>query len=237
MGGGKKDIAKDSIFFRDPEARREVFEFSKAIAEYLEKEGIKDLVIVDRSSRPLYIGVREYWDKKFRGKQRPGIYFINPKGFESRDVLSLEEADINKKYSYETVGQVREKEEIIAEFERVYPKLVADKNKPILIFDTCIHSGDTLVKVVEIFKEMGFSDVRIGAVNPADRLSKVKKDFFITTSRPERGCYPFDRDRMIEKTFEHIYSRRVTDTRKIAAGVEIRREIKKIMEENLESDR
>jgi hypothetical protein len=47
-------------FFHYPDERRELFNFSKAIAEYLRSEGISNLIIIDRSSRPLYIGVREY---------------------------------------------------------------------------------------------------------------------------------------------------------------------------------
>jgi hypothetical protein len=80
---------------------------------------------------------------------------------------------------------------------------------------------------------MGFTDVRIGSVNPAEEGSSVQTDFYITHRRPEKGCYPFDRDRMIEKTFEHVYSQRTQDIQKRRAGNQLREEIKRIMLEHL----
>jgi hypothetical protein len=230
---------KDKIFFRYQESRDEVFKFSKAIAEYIHSAGIKDLVIADRSSRPLYVGVLEYWRGKFQDTERPGVYFINPKGFKNRESFSEEELkDINERAGNkgdfdESVGRIRSEKEISEEFEKIYPALFKDKNEPILIFDTCIHSGDTLSSVVTAFGKAGFKDVRVGSVNPSDKHSSVKSDFFITKERPEQGCYPFDKDRLIEKTFDHVYSRPSQKRHERAMGYALRREIKEIMQEHL----
>ena len=137
--------------------------------------------------------------------------------------------------AYESRYQVRNQDEIIQEFQDTYTKLMEDKDKPVLIFDTCIHSGDSLFSVKRAFDQAGFDDVRVGAVNPSDRASKVKTDFFITRQEPEKGCYPFDRDRMIEKTFDHVYSRPTDDPEKRERSVRLRQEIKRIMREALGS--
>jgi hypothetical protein len=230
---------KEWEFFTWENARDEVFMFSKSIAEYLKECEIKDLVIVDRSSRPLYIGVREYWKDVYQNTPMPNIYFLNPKGFKNVDEMTYFELNaVNDHAAWkgdrdESYLEARTKDEIIDEFESIYPKLVADKDKPILVFDTCIHSGDTLSPLVKTLENMGFTDVRIGSVNPAEEGSSVQTDFYITHRRPEKGCYPFDRDRMIEKTFEHVYSQRTQDIQKRRAGNQLREEIKRIMLEHL----
>ncbi|MEK9151753.1 MAG: hypothetical protein AAB692_00100 [Patescibacteria group bacterium] len=236
---GREAPQHGSTFFRYPEARKDVFEFSKTIAEYLKNNGIKDLVIADRSSRPLYIGVREYWMKIFPDEPMPNMYFINPKGFKSRDSLTdaeLQDAGYDaavKDDRVERIETARNRKEIIAEFKQVYKKLYADNKEPVLLFDTCLHSGKTLYSVVEAFKAMGFTNLKVGSVNRADRGSKVQTDFHITDRHPHGGCYPFDQDRLIEKTFEHVYSMPADDPRKKAMGAELRQEIKKIMEQYL----
>lgn len=226
-------------FFRYQQERQELFEYSKTIAEYLRSEKIADLVIVDRSSRPLYIGVKEYLQVKYPDEALPGIFFVNPKGFKAQEDLTAEEVD-EIIYScewqddlLESPDQVRGKEKILTELRDVYQKLTADKDKPVLLFDTCIHSGDSLAPVRDIMKQAGFSDLRIGAINPAEAGSSVKTDFFVTTEEPEKGCYPFDRDRIIEKTFDHVYSKKTDDPEKREKSLALRREIKKIIDEYL----
>ncbi|MFA6594571.1 MAG: hypothetical protein WCT16_04950 [Candidatus Buchananbacteria bacterium] len=226
-------------FFEYPGERQELFDYSKKIAEYLRTEKIPNLVIIDRSSRPLYIGVREYFRSQYPDEEMPNIYFMNPKGFKAVEDLTPEEiADIIRDCSWkndvdEQPHQVRAHEDIILEFQDTYKRLMDDKEHPVLIFDTCIHSGGSLEPVKKIFDESGFSDVRIGAVNPSMVGSKVKTDFYITTQRPEKGCYPFDRDRIIEKTFSHVYSQRTTDQRKREQSIRLRKEIKQVMKEYL----
>ncbi len=228
-----------NTFFNDKSERKEIFEFSAAVAEYLVNEKIPNLVIIDRSARPIYVGVLEYLRDKFPEQKRPNIYFMNPKGFKSREELS--QSEINeiledceyKDDALEEPDLIRSKEDILKEFDEIYGRLLSEKDKPVLIFDTCLHSGDSLAPVKEIFEEKGFADIRIGAVNPAPFDSKVDTDFYITTKAPRNHCYPFDKDRIIEKTFNHIYSKRNDDQFKRKASIALRMEIKKIMHEYL----
>jgi hypothetical protein len=183
----------DHIFFRDSRARSEVFSFSKAIAEHLHDNGIEDLVIVDRSSRPLYIGVMEYWKSAYPDERRPGIYFVNPKGFKDKDTLPREELwRANREAALkgdlsESDTNARTRLEIDAEFAEAYPKLMADRDKEVLIFDTCIHSGDTLASVVESFRRMGFKNVQVGSVNPSRPVpDRERKQTSILQNRGQR---------------------------------------------------
>lgn len=226
-------------FFDYLDERQELFSYSKAVAEYLRSEKVPNLVIIDRSSRPLYVGVKEYLRSKYPDEQMPNIYFMNPKGFKAQEELTPDEIseiidDCEWKGDIgEWPDQVRNNAEIKQEFENTYTRLMADKDKPVLIFDSCIHSGGSLEPVKRAFDDSGFSDSRIGSINPPDPDSRVETDFYITTRRPEKGCYPFDRDRMIEKTFDHVYSRKVTDPRRRERSARLRQEIKMIVKEFL----
>ncbi len=226
-------------FFDDPKERKELFRYSKAIAEYLRTEEIPNLIIVDRSSRPLYVGVREYLRSKYPDETMPNMYFVNPKGFKSKEDLSYQEImDFISECMYkgdtiDSPDQVKNSASIMDEFSNTYTELMKDKKKPVLVFDTCIHSGDSLEPIQGILGKLGFSDVRIGAVNPPEYGSKVQTDYYITRRRPEKGCYPFDRDKIIEKTFSHVYSKKTEDRRKIDRSVRLRKEISQIIKENL----
>jgi rhodanese-related sulfurtransferase len=204
----------DDLFFHRRGAREQLVAYSKAVTEYLHEKGISNMVIMDRSSRPLYIGVREYWRDKYPEEKIPGIYFMNPKGFKDRTKLTEHELELIaeecewKGDASEDPDQARTRESIVRELEDTYTALVADKEKPLLVFDSCIHTGDTLSPVLETLHDAGFSNVVVGSINQSDRHSKVKADFYITNSTPANGCYPFDEDRMIEKTFDHVYSKR-----------------------------
>lgn len=230
-----KEEVVDYKFFKDEKERNEVFEYSKKISEYLRSEKIADLIIIDRSSRPLYIGVKEYLKAKYPDEKLPGIYFMNPKGFKAKEELSRSEIEeIIKDCEWksdlvESSRQVRSREDIMKELEDTYTELMKDKEKPILVFDTCIHSGDSLAPVKKFLINSGFSDIKIGAINPTHGDSKVDTDFYVTEKHSEKGCYPFDRDRIIEKTFDHVYSKRTEDTDKRERSVQLRKEIKRIM--------
>jgi hypothetical protein len=233
---------KEYEFFDDVKERKELFDYSKKIAEYLRSEKVPNLVILDRSSRPLYIGVKEYLQPKYPEEKMANIYFMNPKGFVAKEEKSSEEiAEIINDCEWkddlkELPQQVRSKEEILNEFQESYHKLLESKDLPVLLFDTCIHSGNSLEPVKKVFDQANFSDVRVGSINPSDEGAKVKTDFYVTKERPEKGCYPFDRDRIIEKTFNHVYSKKADHQKKRDRSIRLRKEIKEIVGDFLKKE-
>ncbi len=231
-------------FFEHPQERQELFDYSKAVAEYLRIENIPNLVIIDRSARPLYVGVKEYLRSKYPDERTPNIYFMNPKGFKAKEDLTPEEIeDIIEACRWhddidETSDQARSREEIMTEFQNTYKRLISDKDKPVLVFDTCIHSGNSLESVKKAFDSLGFSDVRVGAVNPSnDFESQVKTDFYITKKEPKNGCYPFSEDRIIEKTFKRVQSQETKEIHRREKSRRLRKEIKRIMNDFLTADK
>lgn len=241
--GLDKNVKREKYaFFQVEESRDDLFEFVRSIAEYLHDNKIPNLVIVDRSSRPLYIGVIEYWRSKYPNEKLPGMYFVNPKGFKYQEMLNSSDLDKVLQSAYakddaiESSHDVRNKQDVLNEFQETYDRLLADKDKPVLVFDSCIHSGDTLLPVKKIMESSGFKNIIVGSINPVGWGSRVRTDFSVTNKEPEKGCYPFDKDRMIEKVFEHVYSRKTDDPQKRQLSIELRQEIKRIIEEYLQKE-
>lgn len=232
-------------FFPDEKSRRQLFENCKGIAQYLHDQNIADLVLVDRSARPAYVGVRECWHRMYVKDKLPGIFFVNPKGFKSARELNFDDY-LDNEYKAMLKGDSdampsnmnRDKSDIQHEFALTYKRLMVDRDKPILLFDTCIHSGKSLIPVKKTLEALGFDDLRIGAVRPADYGSRVKNEFFISSGElPIRPCTPFGNDQIVQKTYDHIYSspgRKELVIKK--SSILLRQEIKKAVNEYLDQE-
>jgi hypothetical protein len=231
-------------FFPDEESRRQLFEYCKGITEYLHEQQVADLVIVDRSARPVYVGVRECWHKMYPDEELPGIFFVNPKGFTPAQKIDFMNVlkDIMKAMSKgdsaaPPADMNRDEYDIQDEFANTYRRLMTDRDKPILLFDTCIHSGGSLKPVKDTLEELGFDDLRIGAVQPADPGSAVRNEFYVSEEVPKRSCQPFGVDRIVQKTYDHVYSTPTQNdpvTRKIS--VLLRQDIKRAVDEYLDQE-
>ncbi len=227
-------------FFRTEEERDELVFYCTEVAKFLYENKIPDIIIVDRSSRPLYVGLTEFWKRAYPDEPLPNIYFMNPKGFNSKENASpgyaknvAANAIVNGD-AYEDADQVRPEAEIKKELKERYFKLMKDKDKPVLVFDSCLHTGNTLAPVIDTLESLGFSNLLVGSVNPSDRQSIIQTDFYITQFIPTKTCYPFDQDRMIEKTFDHVFSKVNPDPHQRTVARRLRDEIREIMKESFE---
>lgn len=127
----------------DNEAQRDdIFFFTKHAVEYLEKIGECNLVFMDRSARPAYAALDEYWNIKHSDDNlpKPKFYFVNPKGFLT-----------NRDWAGE-----RNSDDVIQEIQEKFPELVKDTSKPLVLIDACVHLGTTLENVGYHFERLGF---------------------------------------------------------------------------------
>ena len=51
--------------FLTPKQQRDIFILVQGVSEYLLLESIHNLILVDGSARPLYIGVKQYMSQKY----------------------------------------------------------------------------------------------------------------------------------------------------------------------------
>ncbi|MEI6352356.1 MAG: hypothetical protein WCO35_00240 [Candidatus Nomurabacteria bacterium] len=173
----KKEKVYDYKYFTNKENRKNIYEFGKGVTEYLHKEKITNLILLDRSPRPLWVAVDEYWKTNYKEEKRPDIYFINPDAFNNLNSSGME--SFFKKLIY-SLSDTSENEELNEEFDSIYKKLGNEKDKPLAIFDNCIHSGDTIEPVIDFLKDYGFKDIRILIGDTSANFSSVNIDKYCT---------------------------------------------------------
>lgn len=225
--------------FESVQSRRELYQYCKRVTDYLHKHRIPSLILPDRSARPLATGVRECWMNTYADQKLPHIYFINPYGFKTSKDLT--DTDLFKQAFPGITGENtpplpdpnKTRERIQEEFTQHYPQLIHDKNKPVLIFDSCIHSGGTLSSVKDTLRRLGFSDVRIGTVQDAPMNSSVSPDLYIKEDNdvPVGKCHPFGFENLVKKTYDKVHSERNPDPAALKRAQNLREEIKRIVQE------
>lgn len=171
--------------FSASRSRKDLVELTEYLAVYLKEKNIGNVILLDRSARPAYLGLVKVWRKMFPDAKRPNIYFVNPDGFQPDD-------------------DEKSKEQILKEFRYNYPALAGKKEK-VLIFDTCIHSGNTISPVIETLEANG-SQVYAGILQKDSRLSLFdsSKAFpyldFLAKRKPFYRCAVLGLDKLATKT-------------------------------------
>lgn len=146
--------------------RAELYDFSRGTAEYLHDNHVPNVVYVDRGARLGWVGMKEYWKRAYTEKA-PDVFFVDPNGFARSFGL----------------GKRMQKQQ---------PTLNARRDQPVLVMDTCIHTGETLLPILKGLRKAGFNDVRGGVVSSYDNFSGYTPDLILQTTQPDGACHPFN---------------------------------------------
>lgn len=223
-------------FFKTKTSRENLFKASKGISEYILEKKIPNIFILDRSSRPVYLGIKKYFEHEHPKEKVPNIYFINPKGTKAIENMGEDEItetiihSKNQNGPDETVFDIRKTEEISKDFQETYKELIKQKDQPILVFDTCAHTGGSLKHVENTLKNEDFQEIKFLTFNPPDKNSVIQSD---SIEKEEHGCNVFSEDKMVEKTFKSVLSTKNSNKEKIDQSIRLRKEIIEIMEDFL----
>jgi hypothetical protein len=116
----------------------------------------------------------------------------------------------------------------IVRFEEVYTKLCSEKDLPLLVFDTCSHTGGTIKSACDLLTSAGFTDVQVVTAEAPDPWSGVVTAAKIDRKRKEDGCYPFGyyTESLVQKGADIVS---VRDPKAARSGAQVRREIRQIM--------
>lgn len=220
------------VYFDIESAREDVYQYSKQIAEYVQSEDVRNIVFADTSARPIWIGVHEYWRNVYTEDQKPGFYFINPEGLEAR----VTPTDILRDL-LESVGVIlfEENTSPTEKFAAQYVELMEEAGEPVLVFDTCAHTGKTIRSISRLLEQAGFTDIRIITVMKPDEDSGIESDAVLCTERHKETCYPFGMDGLVDKTND-ITSEKSGSVANQKIGKMIRREIRRIVRERLDAE-
>lgn len=233
-------------FFINYEDRQNVYEIFRRMGDYIYKNNFKKVIIVDRSARPAYLGIKMYLREKYPDFQQPDIYFMNPKGFVTKESLRKRGKDkgwsLNQIFAESIVGNdyaeypefVWSNDDVDEELTSKYHKLMENKDEPVLVFDVCIHTGKTIRPMVDALKRSGLN-LKIASVSPADAESSIRHDYNVF-STIKLGCHPVGFDYLVEKGFNETSSFPVMAKEEIEHSRLLRSDIKNIVKENIHLD-
>jgi hypothetical protein len=192
-------------YFSDPIERHDIYEFSKGVSNYLHDNKIPNIILLDRSPRPFWVGIDEYWKENYKDEKTPNIYFLNPDSFDTlnraKDKLDLDEEELLIDYlrlikngeSLIMDESNRMDNDLINQFVNTYKKLSSEKEKPLAIFDNCIHSGNTITPVVSFLEKNGYDDLHIIIGETSSDFSNIRVDKEFTKNVKYKACGAFGR--------------------------------------------
>ena len=168
--------------------RKAVHVISKKTAEYLHEEKIKNIFFIDTSARTAWVPIKYFWDTHFDPKMRPGMYFLNPDGFldfwGDQDIRSIQKR-----------------------FSQIFHIPFSQKHEPLVLFDTCAHTGGTLTPIIRLLKRLKFSDVRVITAQDPDSGSNIKSVLRLDQFRTDMRCSIFGRDKSVRKDHDIVCKR------------------------------
>lgn len=193
------------------EQREEIVKIADNLAGYLFNQKINNIIFLDRSARLGYLALIKSWRKLFPTIKCPDIYFTNPDGYNTQ----FEKKDVKS---------------IAKEFDRAYKKLASKKHEKIMLFDTCMHSGETLRPVLEVLKKAGYSKVLVGLTQPKDYFyrSGIKVNFSALKNQQSKCCYPFGRGELMTKMGDGLICSQRKDSEARKYFLKLRKELAEI---------
>lgn len=206
---------------------------TRRLADEIINHGFKNVLFIDSSARPATTALKEYWRFEHPDLEMPGLYFINPFGLKNAsDIDEMKFTAIltgkaNKSLDSLTPEAARTDEQILGEFKKRYPALLAEKDKPLLIFDTCSHTGTTMLPVKRLLERAGFGDVNTALASEHNHLTA---DIVLLD---EADCYPFGRDTAVLKHQGSVESLRVGGGREQSEEEKLARERATRLRENI----
>lgn len=151
----------------------------KEVSNFIRERKVGNLLVLDRSARPIGSALKTYWRIRYPKEKSPNIYFLNPNPFKK----NFSEEELSKK------------------FQEEHPYLFLGKGESTMVFDVCSHSGDTLSQVTDGLDKAGFSDVYFGLIFD-DRNDYEKERLpldFCFEENSKDTCYPFGSEEFLTK--------------------------------------
>ncbi len=179
------------------------------LAEYVHSKQIKNVLLMDRSARPAGIAVRHYLRSKYPESKisPPHIYFVNPRKFK--------------------IASTRTKRlSLLEEIKTTYPLLMKQREHPLLIYDCCIHTGNTIEPVKQAFENLNFN-VKIGVGIADEDFDRFKLDLVVLK---DGSCYPFGRSDVVSKDNSRLLSHVNLDRYEYCQASAFRRELSQIID-------
>jgi hypothetical protein len=202
--------------FADEMNRDEIIQTSLSLARYMHEKAIPTLLLVDSRARGAYLPFIHAWRRMYPNDARPEIYFVSPSE-------KIDDTDCNA--TFPTA--------ILSEFLSGHRHLASRRDRPVLVYDTCMHRGATMKRVTKLLESAGFDKVLVGVVSDSCyRDSTGIKPAFVATENPFSSCVPFGHSNasMVLRNFS-ILSKLTRIREHFETGVTARKEMSTMLKE------
>lgn len=235
-----------------PAQRREMRKITESLSKHIESNRIENLVLVDRSARRAALALAHYW-RKHPLAQKPKIFFLNPLGGLTKEFMQqhphlaegiIEQAENHGLYAMtgmleadtvqpgvpETDAQAKRK------FKKMLPGLQHRADRKTLVFDTCLHTGASLIATKHLLELNGFKKLSFAvAARHVEDSSYHPEIIGLTEKGPDTVCHPFGADSLVQKVLSSPISKKVglhdmNGARRIRKSLVQRLEIPRIVE-------
>lgn len=211
---GDAELPETPYRFFGQSGAQEYYQLSREISSYIHDENIRSVVLADKAARPAYIGLTRCWRALYPDEDQPLITFMNPLGLQPVEEVPLFKrirgaAEGIRAGLGDTPVSTRTADDIAEEFRVTFAQLLTRKDEPLLIVDTCLHTGESVLPILSQLLRQGFADVRIGVVGytPMSQPLVLVPDIVFRPSGAIEDCYPFGyREQMVAKTFDRVTS-------------------------------
>jgi hypothetical protein len=205
---------------------RYIYEGTRNMARYCQDNNIRDITLLDKSARPLWVGIGEYWKRAYPDEVRPNIHFINPALFREATRESKSPAELAA--SLEAVGGFA-----LEQLRESGSPLAAKRDQPIMLADACMHSGKSVYLTKRALETVGFTDLHVGVINTTiPTTSPVAPDIFGTDNVVAARCFRSSpEDSLVVNAHASIHSARIDDPYVFQRGTEVRRFISDLVAE------
>lgn len=179
-----------------PNARERVYGGAKRLAEYCHDEGVQDLILVDRKARPAWVAFSEYWNLAYGEEEvdRPDIHFVSPTFTTLGKIATL----IPAVRSIVTSRTASKLEQEASASNR--PNFSDNPERPVVLFDACMHSGLTMTVTKGALELCGLKDVRVAVNQQTSKiLTDVKPDLVLAPANAAETHMPFGRDGLVKR--------------------------------------
>ena len=199
---------------------RYVYEGVKSMADYSHDVGIKNIVLIDKSARPLWVGLSKYWQRTYPDGPRPGIHFLNPTLF--RNIVGGSESPADLGHRLEQAGRVT-----LEQLKDSKSPLADKLDEPLLIADACLHSGRSTYLVKRVLENAGFSSVHVSVINTTlSSSSPAAPEVYATDNVVAARCFrPTAESTLVQNDNTSIFSAPIEGTYDRQPGLDVRSHI------------
>lgn len=220
------------ILSSDSNLQSDLYGFSRALTEYCRDGNFADVVFIDRSARLARVGMKQYWNLAYPGDTLPDMHFMSPGGARIQPGESFF-SNVVASFGRRLVERRAAKQLKVSR-----STLLTKKDQPVLLVDTCLHTGNTLKYVRDVLGRVGVFDVYTAVYSDTEEDDAVaSSDFAYTRAKSEITCSPFARDMSIDNILESVYALPYIGSPDKASDQIWRNQIRTIVQDGFWSDK